>query len=307
AILAEGHAMSGSRYLAEMLAPHFDTFRPDACLASQGERDSRGVPLCYTGAKGSLQVRLHAHGGAYPLPAGTASILRNPLWRLTWALASIKGDDEDIRIAGFYDSVEGPTRAENAQLRRISIDETGRLAAWQSNEFLFGMSGAALVRAESTLPTCNLSVLTCDPVGDLALLPSAATAMLDFQLVPAQHPDGILALLEAHLAERGFADISIERLPGSYPPAHTTQDVPFIQQVAVAGAAVYGSPLSTMPAGPFTLPLQIFTDRFGAPVASIGLCRPDSAIHGPDERVPVDDLVRHAQLLAEILSAFARS
>ncbi|NTW97342.1 MAG: M20/M25/M40 family metallo-hydrolase, partial [Oscillochloris sp.] len=156
------------------------------------------------------------------------------------------------------------------------------------------------------LPTCNLSAITCDPAGDVALIPASANAMVDFQLVPNQQPDEILAMLHAHLAERGFADIAVERMPGGYPPAHTPHDAPFIQQVAAAGAPVYGAPLSPVPAGPLPLPLQIFAERLGLPIASVGLSRPDSAIHGPDERVSVDDLSRHALLLGEILTLFAQ-
>jgi acetylornithine deacetylase/succinyl-diaminopimelate desuccinylase-like protein len=304
-IVAEGHGMSGSPHLAEVLAAHADFLRADACLASQGERTIQGMPLCYSGTKGHLQVRLHARSGTYPLPSSLSPSLRNPLWRLSWTLTCIKGDDEDIKIAGFYDSVEGPTRAENALLRLVEIDEAARLRAWQRKEFLFGMSGHALVRAEATLPTCNLSAITCDPAGDAARIPASAEATLDFQLVPNQQPEAIFAQLQAHLAERGFADIAVERLPGGYPPAFTPHDAPFISLVSEAGAAVYGAPLSTVPAGPLALPLQMFIERFGLVAASVGIARPDSAIHGPDERVPIDDLSRHAQLLGEVLAAFS--
>ncbi len=304
-IIAEGHGMSGSPHLADALSAYADIIRADACLASQGERDIHGRPLCYSGTKGHLQVRLHARNGTYPLPASLAPSVRNPLWRLTWALTCIKGDDEDIKIEGFYDSVEGPTRAENDLLRQIEIDEAARLRAWQRKDFLFGMSGHALVRAEGTLPTCNLSAITCDPAGDAARIPASAEATLDFQLVPNQQPDATLAQLQAHLAERGFADIAVERLPGGYPPANTAHDAPFIGLVAAAGTAVYGVPLSTVPAGPIALPLQLFVGCLGLSAATVGLTRPDSAIHGPDERISIDDLSHHAQLLSEILTAFA--
>jgi acetylornithine deacetylase/succinyl-diaminopimelate desuccinylase-like protein len=304
-LVAEGHGMHGSQHLADVLAAHADILQADACLASQGERDAQGTPLCYSGCKGHLQVRLQARGGTYPLSAGMAPTLRNPLWRLAWALACIKGDDEDIRIENFYDVVEGPTRTENAQLSRIGIDERNRLMAWQREEFLFAMSGPALVRAEATLPTCNLSAIVCEPAGDMAIIPAVASAVLDFQLVPHQHPDKIFALLLAHLHEHGFSDVAVERVPGGYAPAHTPYDAPFIRQVAEASGALYGAPLNVVPAGPFTLPLQLFADGLGAPTASVGLNRPDSAAHGPDEHIPLDDLLHHAQLLGDLLESFA--
>ncbi len=303
-IVVEGHGLSGSASLSDLIATHRDLLVADACLASQGERDAQGAPLCYSGAKGWLQVRLQVQGAPYPLPAGMASILRNPLWRLIWALGSIKGDDEDIRIEGFYDSVEGPSRAENALLRLIRVDEAGRLHAWQSKEFLFGMSGAALVRAETTLPTCNLNAICYDPHADSAFIPAQASAMVDFQLVPDQSPDVIFDLLCRHLRERGFTDILVERMPGGYPPTHIPPATPFVQQVATTGAVLYGSPLHTVPAGPFAVPLHLFAQHLNLPCASVGLSRPDSAIYGPDERIPFEDLTRHAALLSELLLRF---
>lgn len=301
----EGAGTVGSAHLAPALDAHPDLLRADLCLGSVGERDAAGVPICYCGSKGMLQVRLSTGGATHPIPAGMAPSLRNPLWRLIWALSAIKGDDEDIRIAGFYDSVEGPTREENAQLRRITLDEHTRLSAWEVHGFLFGMGGNALVRAEATLPTCNVSRIECEPASDLALIPSAASAIIDMQLVPQQDPAAILALLAAHLAEQGFGDVSVSPLPGGYRPARTPPDTPLILAIAGAGAAAYGAPLPVAIAGPFSLPLQLFAARTGAPVASVGVARPASAALGADERISLEDLARHGQILHEILTLLA--
>ncbi|NTU77819.1 MAG: M20/M25/M40 family metallo-hydrolase [Chloroflexales bacterium] len=301
--VADGGGLLGSPSLPAALAAHSDLIAADVCLGSAGERDAIGNPICYSGSKGLLQVRLSARGPAHPLPAGAAPALRNPLWRIAWALASIKGEDEDIRIPGFYDSVDGPTRDENIALRAIRLDEAGRLAAWGADGFLFGMSGVALVRAEVTLPTCNLSSIHCEPEHELAQLPSLATAVLDFQLVPRQDPETVATLLRAHLDDRGFTDVALERLPGGYPPARTVSDSLFVRQVAAAGAEVFGSLLPAVPAGPFALPLQLFVEQLACPVASVGMALPDSSPYGPDEHIPLEDLARHGQLLIELILA----
>lgn len=304
-LVADTGGLLGSPSLSDALAAYPELLQADACLGSVGDRDAAGTPLCYSGCKGLLQVRLSVHGPAHPLPAGMAPALRNPLWRLTWALGSIKGDDEDIRIPGFYDAVDGPSREENAALRQLKLDERGRLAAWGADEFLFGMSGVALVRAEVTLPTCNLSTISSEPEGALAQLPAAASAVLDFQLVPRQTPTAIVELLRAHLDERNFADVAIEVLSGGYPPARSAPESPFIHQIVAAGAATFGAVLPVVPAGPFTLPLQLFAEAFHIPVASVGAARADSSAYGVDEHIPLDDLARHGQLLIELLLAMA--
>ncbi len=303
-IVADGGGLAGSPGLAAALASQPVLIAADACLASVGACDAAGRPLCYSGSKGQLRIRLNAHGPSAPLAPGFAPTLSNPLWRLCWALTGLKSEDEDILITGFYDPVDGPSRAELSALRATRLDEQARLEAWGMRDFLFGMRGMALARAEAALPTCNLSHLQSWPEGDLACLPLRAEATLDFQLVPRQDPATVVALLREHLVERGFGDLLVERLPGGYSPARTAPDHPFVGQVVTAGSEVFGAPLSVVPAGPFSLPLQIFVDSLACPVVSLFGAPPTSAVYGPDEHLALDHLVRHGHLLQALLRSF---
>lgn len=305
-MLAEGEGLNGSPHLGAVLAEHRAFLKADACLSTGGERDAQGRPFCYSGVKGLLQVDLSANGANHMLPPGMAASVSNPLWRLIWALSQIKSDQEEVLIGDFYDDVEGPSRAENQSLRSIAMDEGGRLAAWGLQQFLFGMTGVALVRTETTLPTCNLAMVSVEPAGDLAAIPVAATARLDFQLVPRQRPQAITELLRAHLSNKQLTDITVERLAGGYPAAHTAFEHPFLQQVCALGQGLYGAPLTLLPLGPFAQPLFLFTEAFGIPVAALGYARADSAVNGPNERIPLLDLVRHSQLLIDLLHACAQ-
>jgi acetylornithine deacetylase/succinyl-diaminopimelate desuccinylase-like protein len=163
------------------------------------------------------------------------------------------------------------------------------------------------VRTETTLPTCNVTNLTVEPAGEIAVIPVGATARVDFQLVPNQRPQPILELLRTHLHSKGMSDVVIERLPGGYPAVHTPFEHPFIAQIGAAGERVFGSPLLMLPQGPFTQPLYFFTKAFGLPVAAVGCARPDSAPSAPNEHIALDDLISHGQLLIELLHACARN
>jgi acetylornithine deacetylase/succinyl-diaminopimelate desuccinylase-like protein len=305
-VVAEGECMSGSPNLGKVTFERRALLQSDACLATIGDRDAQGRPFAYTGVKGLVQMRLRAGGTGHALPAGLAVSVPNPLWRLVWALGQIKSDQEEILIGGFYDLIEGPTRPETQALRGTAVDEAARVAAWGLDQFLFGMSQAALLRAEVTLPTCNVTAVTAEPAGDHAAIPAAASARLDFQLVPRQLPQQITALLDEHLAAKGLADIAAERLPGGYPAASTPFDHPFVRTVSDVGRHVYGAPLTLLPRGPFALPLFFFAESFGMPVAAVGCARPDSGASGPNERILLPDLVRHGQLLIELVYACAQ-
>ncbi|HEX5691916.1 MAG TPA: M20/M25/M40 family metallo-hydrolase, partial [Roseiflexaceae bacterium] len=306
-VVAEGEGLSGSPHLGMLLNEQAHLFRADACLSTGGERDKNGRPICYNGVKGLLQVRLHVGGATQALPTGLAASVPNPLWRLLWALGQVKSDQEEVLINGFYDEVEGPSRSENQALRTVMLDEAGRKAAWGLPQFLFGLDGVTLVRTEATMPTCNVATLHTEPSGEFSGIPIAASARLDFQLVPHQLPETIADLLLAHLASKQLDDISVERLPGGYAAAHTPFEDPFVQLVSSVGQYVYSAPLALLPQGPFAQPLALFSEAFDIPIAALGCARFDSAINAPNEHIQLPDLVRHGQLLIELLGACANA
>lgn len=304
-VVVEGELLIGSPNLGAVVAEAHGVLKANACLATGGERDGDDRPFCYTGAKGLVQLRLRSSGANQALPPGLAASVPNPLWRLLWALGHVKSDAEEVLIEGFYDDVEGPSASENRALRDLRMDEASRKRAWRMPQFLFDLNGASLVRTEATLPTCNVTDLVVEPVSDLAIIPIAATAQVDFQLVPRQYPQAIVDRLRAHLSEKGMADIEIERLAGGYPAVHTPFEDAFIQCVAHVGEALYSAPLPLLPQGPFAQPLFFFAEAFRIPVAAIGCARPDSGISAPNEHILLPDLVRHGQLLIELLYACA--
>jgi acetylornithine deacetylase/succinyl-diaminopimelate desuccinylase-like protein len=305
-VVAEGEGLIGSPNLGAVIAEHHALLKADACLSTGGERDVYGRPFCYSGVKGLLQVRLSASGANQALPPGMAASVANPLWRLLWALSQIKSEQEEVLIGGFYDDMDVPSRTVSQALRSVALDEAGRLAAWGIPQFMFAMSGTALVRTEATMPTCNVTALEVDPAGDLAAIPVSAHARVDFQLVPRQRPQAIVELLREHLRSKQLDDIVVERLPGGYPPVHTPFEHPFVQQVSAAGQATFSAPLALLPLGPFAQPLFFFAEAFRIPVAAVGCARPDSAITAANEHIPLPDLVRHGQLLIDLLEACAR-
>jgi acetylornithine deacetylase/succinyl-diaminopimelate desuccinylase-like protein len=249
---------------------------------------------------------LRAGGAHQAIPAGLAASVPNPLWRLVWALAQIKSDQEEVLIPGFYDTIEGPSRAEAHALRGVAVNETARLEAWGLEQFLFGMSRGALIQAEVTLPTCHVTALSVEPPGDQAGVAVGATARLEFQLVPNQLPLEVADLLDAHLIARGLDDVIAERLPGGYPAASSVPDAPFVRLAADVGRHVYGTPLALLPRGPFAQPLCWFEETLGVPVAVVGCARVESGANAPNEHIPLPDLVRHGQHLIDLCYACAQ-
>ncbi len=300
-LVAEGERLSGSENLLHIVESQPGLLRADACLAVAGECNVQGVPLVYLGSKGLVRVRLEAHGSDYPLAPGFAASVTNPLWRLTWALNHIKGEDEDIRIAGFYDDISGAAVVSRQQLNQAHLDVGGRLAAWGVPHFLFEMQDIALVRAEATLPTCNVADLRVTTASDVDALPVAASATLDFQLVPDQQPAVVLHQMTQHLAEKGLEDVHIKTLTPGYAATMSDEDNPLLQTVRAAVAAVSKSAPSVLPLGTFALPLAALVAKRRVPAAVVGLARSSSALYGANEFMPRADLAAHSTMILQVL------
>ncbi len=293
-MVVEGEGLIGSPNLpsvVDALPP------PDLALWGGASLDARGVPVLYTGAKGLLQVQLRAGGGKLPLPAAYAASAVNPIWTLVWALGSIKSEFEEVLPEGFYDDVAAPDRAAIRALQGVDVAEAERKAAWGMERFAVNLSGPLVPRTESFSPACNISNLAVETL-DLPGIPSRATATIQLHLVPDQQPDTVWQQLTEHLAQREFIGLEASRLPGGYAPVGASQD-PIWGGAAAAISAVYGVEGFVVSLAPAPTPASVLAGP--APLLIAGLERPTSAPFGPNEQLPMADLERYAQLVAELI------
>ena len=89
-----------------------DLLKADACIWEFGGVDHRDVPMQYLGLRGICYVELSVECLGTDVHSGLGgSIFPNAAWRLAWALATLKGPDERIRIPGFYDGDQATIHA----------------------------------------------------------------------------------------------------------------------------------------------------------------------------------------------------
>ncbi len=204
----------------------------------------------YLGLRGICYVELSVETAATDTHSGTGgSIFPNAAWRLVWALNSLKGPDERIRIPGFYDDVRPPS-ARDVELMAALPDAADEYKhQYGVKHFLKGLTGGVeLHLAEVFEPTCTICGLTSgyQGPGSKTVLPARASAKVDFRLVPDQRPERILELLRLHLDAEGFSDVQITDLGGE-PPARTDPDDPFVALVVRTAEPVYGMPMQIVP------------------------------------------------------------
>lgn len=306
--VVEGEEEVSSAHLHEFVRAHTDLIKADGCIWEAGGKDIQENPGLYMGAKGILYVELEARGANRDLHSSQATVVPNPAWRLVWALATLKDRQEDILIAGFYDDVAEPTPEEMEHLRRIAAQRDDDLSRRDLgiDQYLLGLSGLQLVKRNLFQPTCTICGFGAGYTGpgSKTVLPSKATAKLDFRLVPNQRPDDILEKLRTHLAQNGFADVEV-RLLGAERPARTPVDSALARVMQQTVKEIYGRDPVVSPLMAATGPMYELTAQFGIPTVGTGAGYAHSNGHAPNENIRLEDFFQHLKHVALIFERFA--
>lgn len=305
--LIEGEEEIGSINLAPFIEDHTDLLAADACLWEFGYVNSEGVPIQYAGLRGICYVELSIRTASRDVHSGTGgSIFPNAAWRLTWALNSLKTPDEQIRIPGFYDKVVPPSERDLQLLEKLPDPADEYKERFGLQGFIKGIEGGQELKREAIFtPTCTICGLTSgyQGPGSKTVLPSEASAKVDFRLIPNQDPQEVLLQLRNHLNNEGFSDIEITFLGGEA-PARTDPDDPFLQMVVESAREVYGVPMMIQPMSGGSGPNHAFIHHLNVPVATAGVGYPDSRAHAPNENLVIENFVDGVKHTARILVNF---
>lgn len=242
--------------LQEIVANDQALLQAHGCLWYSEELVANMGPLFALGTKGKLCVELSAHTGSLSAPTMHAGVLPNALWRLLWAINSLKSAHEEILIEGFYDPVQPLADDLTAMLYELQDNAQAFARHWGLAEPLLGLHGWQFHYAHLLTPTCTVSNITDNvqatpksTTGIYTAIPTQAKAQLEFLLVPEQDPHDIFDKLCSHLQTHGFADIDV-RLLQSNRPICTDAQHPFVQAVCQSSNNAYQHP-------PYLLPLSI--------------------------------------------------
>lgn len=306
--IIEGEEETASINLFEFIRSNVGLLKADGCIWEFGSVDHRDVPIEYLGLRGICYVELSAETASIDVHSGLGgSIFPNAAWRLIWALNTLKGPDEKIRIPGFYDAVRPPSQRDREFMAALPEIADQYRSQFGVKQFIKGLTGGVDLRIEEVFsPTCTICGLTSgyQGPGSKTVLPARASAKVDFRLVPDQDPDDIRAKLRLHLDRNGFSDIKIADLGGD-PPARTDPDDPFIQMVVRTAEPVYETPMQIVPLTGGSGPSYPFVHDLHLPVASAGLGYPDTRAHAPNENIRLDLYLKHARHMVRILKEFA--
>jgi acetylornithine deacetylase/succinyl-diaminopimelate desuccinylase-like protein len=316
----EGEEEAGSSHLRAVLTANRELLSSDVLLFFDGPRHQSGAMQVVFGVRGSYGVSLTAYGPVRPLHSGHyGNWAPNPALRLARLISSMRDDDGNILIPGFYDDVRPLSAAERSALATVpNVDAALR------EELLLGgteSKGASLVE-RITRPALNVRGIASGGVGGAATnaVPTLARASIDFRLVPNQTPARIKSLVEAHARAQGWHVVgdSSEVTPalrlkhdkilvadfaeGGYPAQRTALDEPIAREVVRTVQRAVGDSVALLPTLGGSLPLAIFADVLKTPIITVPTVNYDNSQHAPNENVRLKEFWQSIEIVATVMA-----
>lgn len=317
----EGEEEAGSPHIRDMLTRHRDLLAADAWIVGDGPvHQSRRQQVVF-GARGVMGIELTLYGPARTLHSGHyGNWAPNPLVLMANLLASMRDDDGRILIDNFYDDVRMPTAAERAAIARAPAPDSALRVELQLAQT---EAGNAPLMERIMLPALNVRGISGGGVGALAAnaVPTLAHASIDFRLVPAQTPERVRELTEAHAIKRGFhvmhreptaeerlanARILVMQWEGGYPASRTDMSMPVSRAAVRAVEMGVGQDVIVVPTLGGSLPLHDFEDVLGAPLITVPIVNHDNNQHAANENLRLQNLFDGIQVYAGLVAHLGR-
>ena len=308
--LIEGEEEVSSKSLPAFLTNHKEILKADALLGIDDAVQpdgGKGRPKVVTGEKGNCGVELICEGKR-EFHSMMAPLIVNPVWRLIWALNTIKGPDEKILIDGFYDSVRENTAEEHKIVEAMTEYWTGKewLEAAGQKEFLNGAAGADALKRLYFEPTCNIQGIKGGYIGEgrKTIIPDSASVKIDFRTVPGQSNEEIVRLLRAHLDRRGFTDIKVNYTGGGgWFRSPVNHKAALSLRKAIKDG--FGVDPSVMVTFPGSGPGDLFNDILNIPQVFTGFGPVDSGAHSPNEYIAIENYINGTKTIIRFFEEYA--
>jgi acetylornithine deacetylase/succinyl-diaminopimelate desuccinylase-like protein len=310
----EGEEELGSVHLPQFVKKYRKQLaKADAVYFPIPAQDPKGKVIMELGVKGIIYMDLICKGGRWGGPtkrgihSANAAWVDSPVWRLLWALTSMKTPDGKITIENFYENISPPSREEKQLLKKLekTFDEETIRKQIDVLHFSEDLHGMELLKRYLYSPTINIDGITAGYTGPgtKTVLPHVAKAKVDIRLVPNMQTDEIIRKFKRHLKKQGFADIKVE-IHDCYPWAQVSVKEESVQAM-IRTYRQHGYEPEIWPRIGGSAPFYLFAQPpLGLPFVIGGLGH-GSRAHSPNEYIVVEGLKDNEKSVATFLYEYA--
>ena len=285
--LFEGQEEIGSPHLPPFIAANGPLLKADMIFSADGSQWAEDQPNLITGLKGLISAQIIVTGPKTDQHSGQqGGGIANPIQGMSHIIASMKGLDGKIKVAGFYDDVIDLTVEDRAAIVRVPFDEAKYISDLGVPD-VFGEEGYSTRERLWARPTFELNGIWGGWQGNgiKTVLPAQAFAKITCRLVADQKPDSIFEQLRAHIEAHCPAGlkVTVARLAGSADPflapaGHNSSTV-----AAEVLTEVYGkAPYVTRTGGSIPV-MTMLLNELGVHATVFAFGMNDENIHAPNE------------------------
>ncbi|MEE8294408.1 MAG: M20/M25/M40 family metallo-hydrolase, partial [Sphingomonadales bacterium] len=317
-LFLEGEEEAGSPSLKSIVDRHKDKLASDFWLFFDGPQDQRGNPRVVLGVRGTFGFGLTVYGPIRGLHSGHyGNFAPNPSLRLAHLLASMRTEDGNTLIEGFYDEVRAAGSLEKSLIAAIPSADAliMRDAGISDREY-------PNLRYEEThlIPALNIRGLQAGGVGDKArnIIDSRAIASVGIRLVPDMTLEKTIEVVEAHIRAEGYfitydeptledrlAHPKIAKIDWSkagYAAVRANADDPFVAKTIEIMQDISGGETLIYPILGGSLPLAHIVLPLDVPFVVLPIANQDNSQHAPNENIRVGHLFKGIEIYAALLA-----
>ena len=302
-VLLEGEEEVGSPHISHCVKQHHELFASaDLVITADGPIHESGRSCIKFGPRGMVSFELRARHANRDFHSGNwGGVAPNPIWTLVHLLATMKNDQGEITIDGFYDDILPPTPAERQALDSLPIDLADVMGKTEMSRLDVPLDRPFFDRL-SAWPTFTINGFHSGygGPGTKTVLPHEAFVKCDMRLIESQRVDDILNKVEAHVKQHA-PEVEFIR-QGGMEPSKTPLESPYTEPLRQAFVAAQGEEPLLMPAMGGSLPDYVWTKILGVPAFLTPYANHDEANHAPNENMEVACFINGIKTGAAVLA-----
>jgi len=313
----EGEEEAGSTNLDVIFSKYKGKLKADLWVICDGPRNISGKKQVVFGVRGDVNIDLKVYASKRPLHSGNyGNWAPNPGMRLAQLLSTMKDNNGNVLIEGFYDDVIPLSETEKQALAKIppveSILKEDLALGKPDGE---GKSFMELL----TLPTLNINGMASGNVGSMAsnVIPTEATAVIDLRLVLGNDVKRQVRKVYDHIMRQGYfiidhdpSDEERKQHPllaklvmrgAGYNAQRTPMDLPLAQKVVKAIETTIDYEVIKVPSAGGSLPLYLFEKILEVKPITVPIVNYDNNQHAENENVVLQYLWEGIETMSAIM------
>ena len=312
----EGEEEAGSPHLEQVLKQHRELLDGDLWLFCEGPVHQNRQQQLGFGARGVVGLELTVYGPRRELHSGHyGNWAPNPAFLLSRLLASMKDENGQVLVEGFYDDAIPLGEAEQRAIAEApDFDATLMRELW----LVETEGGQRRLEELINLPSLNIRGLASAAVEEEArnVIPATAKASLDIRLVQGMDHLVTVERIIEHIRRQGFYVTEVE--PGEevrlfypkvckvtrdrgYNAVRTSMDLGISRRLIAAVQRARG-PVIKLPTLGGSLPVHVFEEILGARAIIVPIANHDNNQHSHNENIRLQNLWDGIETMAALLA-----